>query len=319
MSDRASAQAGSSARRGMITHTASSQRRPKTVDSITIAFVALFVVGLVTIALALYLVLTLPHSRPGQDREGENALSLQVLRIESTRVAQQLEIAHLQTEVEILREQLAKVTFQEQPTPPPPPAPNAPTVLDRPPLALILDAPIYQQRHSLSCESSAAAMAANYFGVGLSEETILGDLPRHDNPHLGFRGNVDGPYGGTIDYGVYAEPIRQVLANWGLQVAHFAGGVDEIRGHIRQGRVVIAWITFNLQPQSPVQVTTSDGQVVTLVPYEHAVLVTGYNRDGLWVHDPYAGTQTFCPEYDFGRSFSYLGNMGLVVGPGAKD
>jgi uncharacterized protein YvpB len=314
----------SSARRGMLAHSGvtrvvPSQKQPAQNDAVTIAFIALFAVGLVTIALAIYLVLTLPQqSRQSWDLAEGSDLSLHVLRIERTRTAQQQEIAHLQTEVEILRQQLATVTFAPA-QPAMPPEHNASTVLAKPPLALILDAPVYRQRHRLSCESSSAAMAANFYGVGLSEETILADLPRHDNPHLGFRGNVDGPYGGILDYGVYAEPIRQVLENWGLQVAHFSGGIDEIRAYIRQGRVVIAWVTFNLEPQSPIQVTTSDGQAVILVPYEHAVLVTGYNRDGLWVNDPYAGTQTFYPAYDFARSFSYLGNMGLVVGPGIEE
>ncbi len=51
-----------------------------------------------------------------------------------------------------------------------------------------------------------------------------------------------------------------------------------------------------------------------MVPYEHTVLVVGYNRNGLWVNDPYDGTQSFHSESDFVRSFSYLGNMGLIVG-----
>jgi uncharacterized protein YvpB len=231
----------------------------------------------------------------------------------ATRDAQQAEIARLRDELAAARLQLAT-----PPTATPIPQ-TASTVLDRPPMALVLDAPVYKQGHSLSCESSAAAMAANFFGVNLSEEAILASLPRHDNPHRGFRGNVDGPYGGISDYGVYAEPIRLVLANSGLQVSHLHGGIDEIRAHLRRERVVIAWVTYDLQVETPLRVTTSDGQLVTLVPYEHAVLVTGYNRDGLWVNDPYAGTQAFFPAGDFARSFAYLGNMGLVVGPPAKE
>ena len=39
------------------------------------------------------------------------------------------------------------------------------------------------------------------------------------------------------------------------------------------------------------------------------------SANGLWVNDPYSGTQTFAPEADFRRSFAYLGNMALIVGP----
>ena len=302
--------------RDMLAHRGARTRveppQPSKPDALTVAFVILFATGLVAIALAMWLVFTLPQQGDGRP-ERISAPAARLRDVVSTRDAQQAEIARLNAELAAVRLQLA--------TPPTAtPTPHAAsTNLNRPPLALVLDAPVYKQGHSLSCESSAAAMAANFYGVSLGEETVLAGLPRHDNPYRGFRGNVDGPYGGIVDYGVYAEPIRLVLANWGLQVAHLRGGIDEIRAHIRQERVVIAWITFGLQVEAPAQVTTSDGQLVTLVPYEHAVLVTGYNRDGLWVNDPYAGNQAFYPQADFVRSFAYLGNMGLVVGPPAKE
>jgi uncharacterized protein YvpB len=168
-------------------------------------------------------------------------------------------------------------------------------------------------------------MAANFFGISASESEILYALPRHENPHLGFRGNVDGPYGGLSDYGVYAEPIRQILVSFGLEVEHLDGGADEIKQHIREGRPVIAWVTYRLQAQSPRQVVLANpssqggARTVKLVPYEHAVLVVGYNRDGLWVNDPYAGTRDFYSDSDFDRSFAYLDNMALVVGPSGVD
>ena len=261
-------------------------------------------------------------ARQGRDGEGRSAsvgISPRAVRVEQTRNAQKAEITRLQDELAQARQDLATaiaINASLRSTPMPD---RVSTVLQEPPLALILDAPVYEQQHTLSCESSAAAMAANFHGVGISEAAIIAALPRHDNPHLGFRGNIDGPYGGIVDYGVYAEPVRRVLAGWGLEAEHLVGGVNEIRAHIRQGKVVIAWITYNLQMQAPQQVTTSDGKVVTVIPYEHTVLVTGYNRDGLWVNDPYNGTQNFYPEQEFIRSFSYLGNMGLVIGPAVSQ
>lgn len=294
------------------------RRTAASLDEVSIAFIALLVVGVIALGLAIWLVLTLPQQGASTAGGQGNTLWLRGAQIAQTRDAQQVELVRLQTDLDQVRRQLATVVAMPTATPTPTPAPpDASTVLSRPPLALILDAPIYQQGHSLSCESSSAAMAANYFGVGVNEETIVGALPRHDNPHLGFRGNIDGPYGGTEDYGVYAEPIRQILAQFGLEVEHLTGGIDEIKAQIRRGRVVIAWVTYNLQVQTPQQVTTSDGQIVTLIPYQHTVLVTGYNPNGLWINDPYSGTQTFAGEADFQRSFAYLGNMALVVGPPA--
>lgn len=278
-------------------------------DAVSIAFAALLLIGLIALALAVWLIFTLPSRGQGTSA----VASPRMLRAAQTSEAYRAEIARLEAELGQARQQAATAAANALPAATS--APVASTVLDKPPLALILDVPVYKQNHSLSCESSAAAMATSFHGLGIGEEAILAALPRHDNPHKGFRGNVDGPYGGVVDYGVYAEPVRQVLASWGLEVEPLVGGVQEIRSQIRRGRPVIAWVTYNLQVQSPTQAATSDGQIVTLVPYEHTVLVTGYNRDGLWVNDPYSGVQTFYSEAEFARAFSYLGNMGLVVGP----
>lgn len=168
------------------------------------------------------------------------------------------------------------------------------------------------QGHSLSCESSASSMAAQYLGVPLAEEEILTALPRNDNPHLGFRGNVDGPYGSTDDYGVYADPIMQVLNGRGLSATLIDGGLDGIKAAIARGNPVVAWISYNCSLQTPV-VTTIGGQQVTLVPYQHAVVVTGYNDSGIWVNDPYDGQEHFYAMADFERALGYFGNMAIEV------
>lgn len=282
-------------------------------DATSIAFVALLIVGLIALGLAVWLLYTLPKQGQVNAANITDNKVLRAVSAEQTRDAQQAEIARLSGELANLRLQLESLATREaghttQGS-------QAYVVLDKPPLALILDAPVLRQKRSLSCESSAAAMAAQFFGLNVGEEAILGALPLHDNPNLGFRGNVDGLYGGIVDYGVYAEPVRQVLLQMGLEAEVLIGSTNEIRAHIRQGRPVIVWITYNLQVGWPTRVTTSNGQTVTLVPYEHAVLVIGYNRNGLWVNDPYSGVQSFYPEQDFLRSFAYLGNMGVVVGP----
>jgi uncharacterized protein YvpB len=219
------------------------------------------------------------------------------------------EIVALKAELERTQNELAQVA---QPA-------EWSVALDKPPLALILDVPLLVQERSLSCESSAAAMAAQYHRLSVNESDILGALPLHENPHLGFRGNVDGPHGGLMDYGVYAAPIDEVLSGLGLHVEPFSGGTDQIKRHIREGRPVLAWITYDLQIQSPQQWMLAgphgETQAVTLVPSEHTVLIVGYNREGLWVHDPFDGTRDFYSESEFWRSFGYLGNMALVIGP----
>jgi len=168
------------------------------------------------------------------------------------------------------------------------------------------------QSHSLSCESSASSMAAQYQGVPLTEEAIVAALPRNDNPHLGFRGNIDGPYGSIDDYGVYAEPVLQVLNGTGLRATLIDGGLDGIKAAIARGNPVVAWVTYNCSVQTP-SVTMIGDQEVTLVPYQHAVVVTGYNGSGVWANDPYDGQEHFYATADFERALSYFGNMAIEV------
>lgn len=185
-----------------------------------------------------------------------------------------------------------------------------------PPPEVRLSVARQQQSHNLSCESSAASMAAQYHGVPLSEADVLAALPRDANPHRGFRGNVDGPTGSIDDYGVYAGPVMAVLNDRGLQARAVNGGLDGIKAAIARGNPVIAWVTYNCQPSTPTEVTI-DGEAVTLVPYQHVVVVTGYDDrpegGGIWANDPVDGQEDFYSLADFERAMSYFGDMAIEV------
>jgi uncharacterized protein YvpB len=169
-----------------------------------------------------------------------------------------------------------------------------------------------QQSHNLSCESSAASMVAQYHGVNLSEAEVLAALPLNENPHLGFRGNVDGPTGGIQDYGVYAGPILDILNSRGLQAWPVEGGLEGIQAAIARGNPVIAWVTYDCNPSTPTTVEI-DGQTVTLVPWQHVVVVTGYNDEGVWANDPWDGEMDYYSTAAFQRAMSYFENMAIEV------
>jgi uncharacterized protein YvpB len=155
-------------------------------------------------------------------------------------------------------------------------------------------------------------MVAEYHGVSLSEDDVLAALPLDDNPHLGFRGNVDGPTGGLQDYGVYAGPILSILKSQGLSAWPVEGGLDGIRAAITRGNPVIAWVTYDCQPSTP-STEMIEGVAVTLVPWQHVVVVTGYNPEGVWANDPWDGQEDFYAIADFERALGYFGNMAIEV------
>ena len=169
-----------------------------------------------------------------------------------------------------------------------------------------------QQSHNLSCESSAASMAAQYHGVDLRESEVLAALPLHDNPHRGFRGNVDGPLGGTQDYGVYAGPILEILNAQGLRAWLVEGGLDGIKAAIARRNPVLVWVTYDCQLSTPTT-ETIDGEAVILVPWQHVVVVTGYSPEGVWANDPWDGQEEFYSTADFEMAMGYFGDMAIEV------
>jgi uncharacterized protein YvpB len=180
------------------------------------------------------------------------------------------------------------------------------------PLEVHLTVARQRQSHNLSCESSAASMVAQFHGVDVSEADVLAALPLNANPHLGFRGNVDGPTGGIEDYGVYAGPISAILNGLGLRARSVNGGMEGIKAAIARGNPVIVWVTYDCQASTPVEVAV-DGQTVTLVPNQHVVVATGYNTDGVWANDPWDGQEDFYTFADFERAMSYFGDMAIEI------
>jgi uncharacterized protein YvpB len=169
-----------------------------------------------------------------------------------------------------------------------------------------------KQSHNLSCESSAASMAAQYYGLPLTEADVQSALPSNPNPNLGFRGNIDGPTGGLEDYGVYANPILAILNARGLQARRVQGGLDGIKAAIVQGKPVIVWVTYNCMVSTPSTLTV-DGKEVVLVPYEHVVVVTGYDAGGVWANDPWDGQEHYYANADLAQAMGYFGDMAIEV------
>jgi uncharacterized protein YvpB len=181
------------------------------------------------------------------------------------------------------------------------------------PRSVSLGVPMHAQSHSLSCEATTAVMVADFFDVPLSEEEAIADLPRHENPNLGFRGDIDGPPGGISDYGVHAAPLQEMLIKHGLKATYITDGVEGVRNALNAGHPVIAWVTYRLWQQSPMQLELTDGTTVKVVPYEHTIVIDGYTDDGLWGLDPYDAERQLLPWADFERSWGYLDRMALEI------
>jgi LysM repeat protein len=155
--------------------------------------------------------------------------------------------------------------------------------------SVLLRVPVLGQEHSLTCEAAAARMVAVYLGKSASEAWIQAQLGTADNPHKGFRGDIDAPFGGTVNYGVYAEPLAQVLRSLGLNAGvRYGVGYADVRAALDRDQPVIVWLS---QFAAPGFYDQPGGY--RLVPGEHSYVVVGYDDQSLVVNDPLNGGRQF--------------------------
>ena len=188
------------------------------------------------------------------------------------------------------------------------------------PESVILEnVPVGKQTRPLNCEFQTASDLIWSYGFPYAWDEIfavVGPDPK-GNPHVGFVGeSLDDPPGSIYPdgYGVYAEPIAEGLQVLGIHAEVFYGkSADWLREQIASGNPVMVWATANMIPRQPVYWTTADGQRVKGVRGEHTYLVYGYDRDGVWVGDPWDGQRKHYPWDVFLASWDILDRMALVI------
>ncbi|MBL8059019.1 MAG: LysM peptidoglycan-binding domain-containing protein [Anaerolineales bacterium] len=169
----------------------------------------------------------------------------------------------------------------------------------------------------LDCESRSAVDWASAFGYAINELEFFNGLPASDDPDLGFVGNVYGAWGQLppAAYGVHAGPVAARLRAYGVKAQALRGATwPAIVNEIDAGRPVLVWVTGHVADgQAYLYVAPSSGNATTVAPFEHTVIVTGYDAETVTVLDG-AGTYTRSLA-QFLRSWGVLGNMAIVAGP----
>lgn len=170
---------------------------------------------------------------------------------------------------------------------------------------IIPNVPAYQQQRGLSCEYSALSIATGALGDWVSEYEFEGVVPLSANPHWGYRGDINGTWGNTDDYGVYAAPLVPALQQFGFNGNVFYGGGDtaELTAAIDRGEPTLVWI--GMQGETSFDGYTGDGTRFQLTPYMHVMVVYGYDDGGVYLSDPGTGTFKY---YDWG-TFMWMWNV----------
>ena len=174
------------------------------------------------------------------------------------------------------------------------------------------DVPAYQQMYSLSCEYAAAYIATSAFGWGIPESAFIERIAVSANPHWGFRGSIHGAWGGTADYGVYAEALVPTLNEFGFMADVFYGGdASALTERLDDGMPVITWLGY-FGDTGWVQ---EDEGAYLLAPGMHVVTVYGYDEGGVYVSNPGRGILDYYAWGDFLSMWSVLDGMALAVAP----
>ena len=194
------------------------------------------------------------------------------------------------------------------------PSPTAVEESALPPSAMITSISGHVQTYELGCEASAAVDWAGYYDVLIYESTFQFGLPLSDNPELGFVGNVTTDGWGQIPpdaYGVHAEPIAELLRKYGLPAQAVKGmTLEDVKAELAEGDPIIAWVIGNMVYSAPVKYVDKAGNAVTVAPYEHVVILTGYDEANI----TYMNNGNFfsVPVDVFLTSWGVLGNMAVI-------
>lgn len=178
-----------------------------------------------------------------------------------------------------------------------------------------LEVPTYAQQRNLSCEYAAAVIAMASYGAWMSEWAFDELVGWSANPHRGFRGDINGAWGNTDDYGVYAEPLAAALPAFGFagEVHYAQGDASVLTSHLDAGQPVIVWLGY--WGDQGYYEYDEDGTAFKLTPGYHVVVAYGYDNESVFVSDPALGAYNAWGWDNFMWMWSVLDGMALAVYP----
>lgn len=180
----------------------------------------------------------------------------------------------------------------------------------------LIGMPSAVEASAVGSELTAVTVATSYWGSAVSEGTLLEALESSDNPHLGFRGDYSGEYGGTDNYGTYAGPLAEAIAAHGFvgEVFYADGDASALTSRIDSGLPVVVWMTYQAAEASTERV--DDGvRPFTLVTGKQAAVVYGYDDSGVLIVDLSTGGYSHIDWDAFMQSWGYFDGMGLAISP----
>ena len=81
---------------------------------------------------------------------------------------------------------------------------------------------------------------------------------------------------------VHAAPVADFLNHYGVEVQGGSGyTLEEIKQTLSQSHPVIVWVIGSMEYSEPVVYLDQQGNSAIVAPFEHVVILTGYNADSV--------------------------------------
>ena len=173
----------------------------------------------------------------------------------------------------------------------------------------------YAQTYNLDCEARSAIDLAAYYGVAIGHADFLNRLPKSDDPNVGFVGSYTDARGRIppSSYGVYEKPVAALLQQYGLNAVGVYGySENALKAQIAAGHPVMVWVVGNTEIGYAVPYTpASTGKTTYVVPYQHTVVVIGYDANNVTLQD---GAMKYTRDWStFLLSWGALGDRAIYV------
>ncbi|WP_416729667.1 C39 family peptidase [Fictibacillus sp. JL2B1089] len=170
-------------------------------------------------------------------------------------------------------------------------------------ITLIEDVPLIQQKPELDrgCEVTSLAMLLQHAGVDVGKMELAEKIKKvntpykhengtyyYGNPNDGFVGDIY-----TFDkmgYGVYHGPVADLAEKYLPGRIEDISGIsfDKVLGKVKNGKPV--WVIINADfralPKSEFRTWNTPSGKVEITWKEHSVVITGFNREHVYVNDP---------------------------------
>ncbi|TGA95875.1 hypothetical protein E4665_17335 [Sporolactobacillus shoreae] len=190
--------------------------------------------------------------------------------------------------------------------------------------SVLIQAPQIQQNPGLprGCEVTSLAMLLQQAGVKINKMELATEIKkvpyeqngRYGDPGEGFVGNmyrISSP-----GYGVYHQPLVDLAGKYlPFRIADLTGkSFSSIIDSLNDGRpvIVITNVTFRPLPSSAFETWHTASGTVRITRQEHAVLITGYDRNHIYFNNPLGSKNESADKQSFIKAWEQMGSQAIT-------